>query len=47
MTPEYKVYALWCAWLVTWIVAMPWSNRTEKRDAVGAELFFVFSFTSA
>jgi protein-S-isoprenylcysteine O-methyltransferase Ste14 len=40
MTPEYTIYALWCAWLVSWIVAMLWSNRTEKRDAIGAELLF-------
>jgi hypothetical protein len=24
-----------------------WSNRTDKRDAIAAELFFAFSFTSA
>jgi protein-S-isoprenylcysteine O-methyltransferase Ste14 len=40
MTPEYTIYALWAAWLVSWTVAMLWSNRTEKRDAIGAELFF-------
>jgi protein-S-isoprenylcysteine O-methyltransferase Ste14 len=40
MTPEYTIYALWGAWVVSWIVAMLWSNRTEKRDAIGAELFF-------
>jgi|ERR1700733_1883883 len=40
MTPESTIYALWCAWLVSWILAMLWSNRTEKRDAMGAELFF-------
>jgi protein-S-isoprenylcysteine O-methyltransferase Ste14 len=40
MTPEYTIYALWVAWLVSWTVAMLWSNRTEKRDAIGAELFF-------
>ena len=40
MTREYTIYALWCAWLVSWIVAMLWSNRTEKRDAIGAEVFF-------
>jgi protein-S-isoprenylcysteine O-methyltransferase Ste14 len=27
-------------WLVSWAVAMLWSNRTEKRDARGAELLF-------
>jgi protein-S-isoprenylcysteine O-methyltransferase Ste14 len=40
MTPEYAIYGLWFAWLVSWTVAMLWSNRTEKRDAIGAELFF-------
>ena len=40
MTPEYTIYALWGAWLVSWTVAMLWSNRTEKRDGIGAELVF-------
>jgi protein-S-isoprenylcysteine O-methyltransferase Ste14 len=39
-TPEYTIYALWGAWLVSWTLAMLWSNRTEKRDSIGAELFF-------
>ena len=40
MTPGNTINGLWFAWLVSWIVAMLWSNRTEKRDAIGAELFF-------
>ncbi len=40
MTPEYMIYALWGAWLVSWTVARLWSSRTEKRDAIGAELVF-------
>jgi protein-S-isoprenylcysteine O-methyltransferase Ste14 len=40
MTPEYTIYALWGAWVVSWTVARLWSNRTEKRDAIGAELLF-------
>jgi len=40
MTPEYTTYALWGAWLVSWTVARLWSNRTEKRVGIGAELFF-------
>ena len=48
MIPEYTIYALWGAWVVSWIVAMVvswigamvWSNRTEKTDRIGAELFF-------
>jgi protein-S-isoprenylcysteine O-methyltransferase Ste14 len=48
MTPENTTYALWCAWLVSWIVAMLWSNRTEKRDAIEAELLFrVLFYVSA
>ena len=27
-------------WLVSWTVARLWSNRTEKRDSIAAELFF-------
>ena len=40
MIPEYTIYALWGAWMVSWIVAMLWSNRTEKRGGLIAELFF-------
>ena len=40
MIPEPTIYALWGAWMVSWIAAMFWSNRTEKRDGLGAELFF-------
>jgi len=44
MTAEYTMNPIWGAWAVSWIVAMPWSNRTEKRDAIGAELFFRILF---
>ncbi len=40
MTPEHTIYALWSAWLVSWTVAMLWSNRTEARDSIVPELFF-------
>ena len=40
MTPEHATYALWLGWLASWIIAMLWSSRSEKRDAIGAELFF-------
>jgi protein-S-isoprenylcysteine O-methyltransferase Ste14 len=40
MTPEYTICALWGTWSVSWILAMLWSNRTEKRDSIRAELFF-------
>jgi protein-S-isoprenylcysteine O-methyltransferase Ste14 len=40
MTPEHAIYALWCAWLGSWTIAMLWSNRSEKRASIGAELVF-------
>ena len=40
MAPEPTIYAMWGAWLLSWTGAMLWANRTEKRDAIGAELFF-------
>ena len=44
MTPANVIYGLWFAWLVSWTGAMLWSNRTEKRDAVWAELLFRLLF---
>ena len=40
MTPEHATYALWLTWLASWVIAMVWSSRTEKRDGIAAELFF-------
>jgi len=40
VTPELTTSALWGAWAVSWIVAAFWSNRTEKRAGIEAELFF-------
>ena len=40
MTPELAIIALWIVWVVSWIVAALWTNRTEKRAGIGAELFF-------
>jgi len=40
MTSTNIISGLWLAWLISWTVAMIWSDRTDKRDAVGAELFF-------
>lgn len=44
MTPEPTIYALWGAWVVSWTVAAFWTNRTEKRAGIGAELFFRLLF---
>jgi protein-S-isoprenylcysteine O-methyltransferase Ste14 len=49
MTPLYTIYGLWFAWLVSWTGAGFWSNRTEKRDGILAEVFLfrVFFYTGA
>src|SRR5437764_3416352 len=53
MTPRIAVVALWAFWVISWVAAMSWSNRTEKRAdrstelryriplAIGALLMFV------
>ena len=40
MTPEHATYALWFTWLASWVIAMFWSSRSEKRDAIAPELYF-------
>ena len=40
MTPVHAIYLLWCVWLLSWMVAALWSNRTEKRAGLGTELVF-------
>ena len=40
MTPKLTIITVWVAWLVSWIVAALWTNHTEKRAGIGAELFF-------
>lgn len=44
MTPEGTIVVLWVAWLVSWGVAAFWSNRTEKRGGIVAELAFRIPF---
>ena len=40
LTTESVNYGLWVTWLTSWIAAMFWSGRTEKKDSFGAELIF-------
>jgi protein-S-isoprenylcysteine O-methyltransferase Ste14 len=44
MTPEWMIVALWVAWLASWGIAAFWSNRTEKRGGIGAEIAFRILF---
>ena len=36
--PEAAIYVPWDIWLVTWIAAALWTNRTIKRPGIGPEL---------
>jgi protein-S-isoprenylcysteine O-methyltransferase Ste14 len=44
MTPEWTITALWVAWLASWVVAAFWSNRTEKRGGIFADIAFRILF---
>jgi protein-S-isoprenylcysteine O-methyltransferase Ste14 len=44
MTPRGTILALWVVWLVSWGAAAFWSNRTEKKGRVGAEIIFRVMF---
>jgi protein-S-isoprenylcysteine O-methyltransferase Ste14 len=38
MRPGEVILALWLGWVVSWVIAALWSNRTEKRPAVNSEI---------
>ena len=44
MTPGRMITVLWVAWLASWIVAAIWSNRTEKRGGIVADIAFRILF---
>jgi protein-S-isoprenylcysteine O-methyltransferase Ste14 len=44
MTPDRMILALWIVWLASWVVAAFWSNRTEKRGSIGAEIAYRILF---
>jgi len=38
--PGLAFVALWLAWAISWIAAMPWSSRAQERAGWSAELFY-------
>jgi len=38
MHPGTVIILLWSGWLISWIAAAGWSNRTERRPSVGPEI---------
>lgn len=45
MSPEYAIYIPWDIWIVSWIAAALWANRTVKRPGSGREFpYFILEF---
>jgi protein-S-isoprenylcysteine O-methyltransferase Ste14 len=40
MHPSEAIVLLWTGWVVSWLAAAWWSNRTEKRPGIGGELAY-------
>ncbi len=38
MPPGIAIAALWIGWVVSWLIAALWSNRTEKRPGTSVEI---------
>ncbi len=38
MRPRDLILALWLGWVVSWVLAALWSNRTENRPAISSEI---------
>jgi protein-S-isoprenylcysteine O-methyltransferase Ste14 len=38
--PGLALIAVWVIWALSWIAAMPWSSRAEKRPGFGKELWY-------
>jgi len=40
MWPQTAIYIPWDIWIVTWVIAALWANRTVNRPEIGRELFY-------
>lgn len=40
MYPHQVIPLLWLGWVLSWLAAALWSNRTEKRAGVGGEIVY-------
>jgi protein-S-isoprenylcysteine O-methyltransferase Ste14 len=38
MRPGIVIIFIWVGWVISWVVAAGWSNRTESRPSVGREI---------
>jgi protein-S-isoprenylcysteine O-methyltransferase Ste14 len=40
MWPQTAIYIPWDIWVVTWVIAAIWANRTVGRPEIGREIFY-------
>jgi protein-S-isoprenylcysteine O-methyltransferase Ste14 len=40
MTPQLAINYLWLIWVISWLAAAVWSERTAKRPPFGSELLY-------
>ncbi|HEX4159951.1 MAG TPA: isoprenylcysteine carboxylmethyltransferase family protein [Rhizomicrobium sp.] len=40
MTPQLAIEYLWLVWVISWLAAALWSERTAERPPVGSELLY-------
>jgi protein-S-isoprenylcysteine O-methyltransferase Ste14 len=40
MSPLSAILWLWAIWFLSWLIAAPWSNRTEARPRLRSELLY-------
>jgi protein-S-isoprenylcysteine O-methyltransferase Ste14 len=40
ITPDYAIRIIWFGWLVSWLAAAVWSERTVERPARGREVVY-------
>jgi hypothetical protein len=40
MSPAFVIALLWAGFALSWIAAMPWSGRVEKRAGIHRELAY-------
>jgi protein-S-isoprenylcysteine O-methyltransferase Ste14 len=40
MTPQTALQFAWIGWIISWVIAARWSNRTEKRAASASQFLY-------
>lgn len=40
MSPEIAIYAVWIAWVLSWVLAASWTNQTVGQPASSSQFFY-------